>query len=208
LGGNSIKEKITETTIIDTIQKERPRTIEQLLDSLQERFPASKEDAVDLILKLQQEGKIKLTKHLKQTPERFSSYIKTGEAQWFWITITFAVIATLVIFTIPETMFPLFYIRYFLGTIYVLWLPGYPLIKILFPITNDKSSKGPDIIEKAALNVGLSLVLVPLVGLLLNYTPWGIRLTSIVLSLFILIIIFSTIALIREHQTRIKQANQ
>jgi uncharacterized membrane protein len=42
------------------------------------------------------------------------------------------------------------------------------------------------------------------VGLLLNYTPWGIRLTPIVLSLLALTIVFSTAAMIREHQIIMK----
>ena len=53
----------------------------------------------------------------------------------------------------------------------VLFLPGFTLIKTLFP------TREIDNIERTALSIGMSLALVPLVGLLLNYTPWGIRLT-------------------------------
>jgi uncharacterized membrane protein len=45
----------------------------------------------------------------------------------------------------------------------------------------------------------MSLALVPIVGLLLNYTPWGIRLTPIVLSLLALTLIFATVAIIKEY---------
>jgi uncharacterized membrane protein len=51
----------------------------------------------------------------------------------------------------------------------------------------------------------MSIALVPIIGLLLNYTPWGIRLTPIVLSLTALTIIFATAAIVREHQIGIKQ---
>ena len=57
-----------------------------------------------------------------------------------------------------------------------------------------------DGIERFALSVGLSLVLVPLIGLLLNYTPWGIRLTSIMISLIILTIGLALIALARKYE--------
>jgi len=59
-----------------------------------------------------------------------------------------------------------------------------------------------DNIERIALSIGMSLALVPLVGLLLNYTPWGIRLTPITISLLALTLILSTAAIIREHQTK------
>jgi len=59
-----------------------------------------------------------------------------------------------------------------------------------------------DNIERVALSIGISLALVPLTGLLLNYTPWGITLTPITLSLLTLTMIFATTAIIRERQNQ------
>lgn len=72
-------------------------------------------------------------------------------------------------------------IRIILGLPLVLFLPGYSLIAILFPRKNDL-----DGIERIALSFGLSIAVVPLLGLALNYTPFGIRLSPvlIVLSVF------------------------
>jgi len=42
---------------------------------------------------------------------------------------------------------------------------------------------GIDGIERVALSFGLSIAIVPLIGLVLNFTPWGIRLVPIVVSL-------------------------
>jgi uncharacterized membrane protein len=91
-----------------------------------------------------------------------------------------------------------------LGAVFVLWLPGYAFIKALFPeqLPVKTSDKDLDTIERIALSVGMSLALVPMVGLLLNYTPWGIRLTPIVLSLLALTTIFATAGVIRERQIR------
>ena len=41
---------------------------------------------------------------------------------------------------------------------------------------------GIDGIERVALAFGLSIAVVPLIGLVLNFTPWGIRLTPIMVS--------------------------
>ena len=68
-------------------------------------------------------------------------------------------------------------VRIILGLLFVLVLPGYALIAALFP-----GSKDIDWIERAALSFGLSIAVVPLLGLVLNYTPWGIRLESIIVT--------------------------
>jgi len=73
---------------------------------------------------------------------------------------------------------PFVYLRYIFGSIAVLFLPGYSLIEALYPKKEDLDS-----LERLALSIGLSLALVPLVGLLLNYTPWGIRLDPIIVAL-------------------------
>ena len=65
-----------------------------------------------------------------------------------------------------------------IGLLMVLFVPGYVLIAALFPRMGDL-----DGIERIALGFGLSIAVVPLIGLGLNYTPWGIRLTPIVISI-------------------------
>jgi uncharacterized membrane protein len=69
----------------------------------------------------------------------------------------------------------------------------------LFP--TKKTDRGIDVIERVALSFGLSIAVVPLIGLGLNYTPWGIRLEPILLSLFAYIIILGIIGYIRWRQT-------
>ncbi|PKK81272.1 MAG: hypothetical protein CVT47_03315, partial [Thermoplasmata archaeon HGW-Thermoplasmata-2] len=72
--------------------------------------------------------------------------------------------------------------RIIFGLPFILFFPGYALIALLFPRRTDI-----DIIERVALSFGLSIALVPLVGLLLNYV-WEIRLFPILISLEILTI--------------------
>ena len=97
------------------------------------------------------------------------------------------------VFFVPEDSFPLVYVRYLFGLVFVLFLPGYCLIKALF------SSKELDNIERLALSVGLSLALVPLVGLLLNYTPWGIMVTPVTFCLLGLTLVFASAAVVRDY---------
>ena len=75
------------------------------------------------------------------------------------------------------------FLRVLFGVPLVLFIPGYALIAALFP-----AAKDIDGIERVALSFGLSIAIVPLTGLALNYTPWGIRLDPIVTCLSILTI--------------------
>ena len=80
-------------------------------------------------------------------------------------------------------------VRIPLGLLMVLFVPGYTLIAALFPGEADL-----DGIERVALSFGLSIAVVPLIGLGLNYTPWGIRLTPVVVSLALFTLLMSAAA--------------
>ena len=75
------------------------------------------------------------------------------------------------------------FLRIIFGVPVVLFIPGYALIAALFP-----GAKDIDGMERVALSFGLSIAVVPLTGLALNYTPWGIRLDPIVTCISLLTI--------------------
>ena len=84
-------------------------------------------------------------------------------------------------------------VRNILGLPLVLFLPGYALIASLFPAKSDL-----DGIERTALSFGLSIAVVPLIGLGLNYTPWGIRLLPILISLSVFTFLMCGLAYLRR----------
>jgi uncharacterized membrane protein len=85
------------------------------------------------------------------------------------------------------------YLRYAFGSALVLFMPGYSLIEALYP------KRELDELTRFALSIGLSLALVPLVGLVLNYTPFGIRLLPVTLSTAGLTVVLLLLALSRKH---------
>ena len=198
--------------IIHIVQTTKPENFQRLVDQVQTLTSKPKKEILNRIIQLQQQEKVHIKPQQTPIPRKFTGYLSSNHALWYWITMALTVITVIVVFTISENAYPLVYIRYVLGTMFILWLPGYAFIKALFPQhlpftrglahTLETSEKNLDIIERIALSLGMSLALVPIVGLLLNYTPWGIRLTPIVLSLLALTTIFATAALIREYQTR------
>lgn len=102
-----------------------------------------------------------------------------------WLAITVAMIYVPVV---NET-----FLRVIFAVPVILFIPGYVLIAALFP-----EKRSIDGIERFALSVGLSIAVVPLIGLVLNYTPFGIRLDPIVTALVIFILIMMLITLFRR----------
>ena len=86
-------------------------------------------------------------------------------------------------------------LRIALGLAFVLFFPGYVLVSALYP-----RQEGLDGVERVALSLGLSLALVPLIGLALNFSPWGIRLTPIVVSLSLWTLVVGAVAWRRRRQ--------
>ena len=85
-------------------------------------------------------------------------------------------------------------VRVVLGLLLVLFLPGYSLIAALFPGRDDL-----DGIEWIALSFGLSIAVVPLLGLALNYTPFGIRLVPILIVLSVFMVLLAVVACVRRQ---------
>lgn len=115
------------------------------------------------------------------TPDPAETFVRAFSPSEFprdLILVYAWLVATIVAIYVPfinET--PL---RIVLGLGMVLFIPGYTLIAALFPGKEDL-----DGIERTALSFGLSIAVVPLLGLVLNYTPWGIRLDPIVTVLVV-----------------------
>ena len=192
-------EKTIDQYIIEVVRKNNPKTVKELVKLVQPKYPIPEKEILERILNLQNQGKIALKNHQTPITPLLRSYILSTKANWYWTIIAVAAATTALVFTVPENAYPIVYARYLLGSIFVLFLPGYSLIKALFP------TKEIDNIERAALSIGMSLALVPITGLLLNYTPWGIRTTPVTLSLLALTTVFATAAIIREHQAKLKE---
>jgi len=90
-------------------------------------------------------------------------------------------------------------LRITMGIPFLFFIPGYMLISLLFPTKPEYN--GINGIQRVGLSIGFSIVIVSIIGLLFNYTPVGIRLEPILLSLFFITIFFGTIALFRWKTT-------
>ncbi len=116
------------------------------------------------------------------------------------IFIGFTIIATLAIFLLPHVRPYIYFV--FILTFFLILLPGFAVIQMLFPEDKVKS------IERAALSVSTSLALIPLIGLTLNCTPLGIGKVSAIVSLSLLIMVSKVLLIIKRTRTYASQSKK
>jgi hypothetical protein len=187
--------------ILETVKNQKPETAKQLIAVMQERHAIPPEQTTSLLIELEKEDHLLFTKQESPKLESVREYFFSTKTAWYWTTIALAIVSAIAVFTIPDTAYPIVYLRSALGIIFILFLPGFAFMKVLFPtkVPIKTSSENMDTIERVALSFGMSLTLAPIVGLILNYTPWGIQLTPIALSLLALTIVFATFAFLRGY---------
>ena len=149
-------------------------------------------DVLRAISKMEESGIIDL---VEIAPRDFKEYLRSPFSLDLWFVLSATLSTILIVLVFGITQYPLVTIRYVLGTIFVLFIPGFSLIQCLYYRREDL-----DDLERFALSMGLSLALVPLVGLVLNYTPFGIRLPPVTISLSILSIILIVCGTIRRYR--------
>ena len=91
--------------------------------------------------------------------------------------------------------FPSNVLRVILGLPFLLFFPGYVLVAALFP-----KKKGVDNIERVALSFGMSILVVVLIALIFNYTPWGIRVETLLYSTAFFIFATSIVSWLRRKK--------
>jgi uncharacterized membrane protein len=141
--------------------------------------------------------------------------LKIKLLNWLLIIDILTVLLVLAIWLVPGNA-----IRIVLGLPFLLFFPGYTLVAALFPGNKDENPQVPadaggtdvekneparkkggiDNIERTALSFGMSIAVTALLGLGLNYTPWGIRLVPVIIAIAAFILIMSVIALIRRDR--------
>lgn len=109
----------------------------------------------------------------------------------FIAIIAFVVISVAFIVVPPLNATPL---RIIVGFPLVLFLPGYSLICALFPKKNEMNG-----MERIALSIGLSIAVVVIIGLVLSYTPWGIRLGPILVAISTFTLVLAAVTTARKE---------
>jgi hypothetical protein len=168
---------------------EKETGLSELVEQLSRELSLKRDAVARGVMKLLDEKKIRITEGRPYVS--LGSYALSPFSLWFWGALVSTLVSLGLIFV---TSGAALYLRYVFGSILVLFLPGYSLIEALYP------KKELDDLTRFALSIGLSLALVPLAGLILNYTPFGIRLLPVALSLAGLTLALLIVAIRRKHE--------
>ncbi|WP_142858446.1 DUF1616 domain-containing protein [Salinigranum halophilum] len=98
-------------------------------------------------------------------------------------------------------------VRIIVGLPFLLFVPGYAVVSALFPMAapdlsdddSDLNSSSITGLERVALSFGVSIAIVPLIGLGLDLTPLGIRLVPVVLSISVTVFASTVVAAYRRQ---------
>ncbi|MCW4010281.1 MAG: DUF1616 domain-containing protein [Candidatus Bathyarchaeota archaeon] len=180
-----------EKLVKDTAESLDNPTLPELVEKLVKEKRLKFQEASRAVYVFWKKGGLKLSE--PNPPSNLLSFTFNLESLWFWAITALVALTMIVVFSVNAS--PLIYARYILGGVFILFLPGFMLISALYPRGGEL-----DGLEKLALSIGLSLAIVPLVGLMLNYTPWGITLTPIMVSLAVLAEALAAGALVRKYR--------
>ena len=184
-------EKEIEKKVLNVIRHTKTLTLKETVEEVAKKLHIRKHEAAKYIYNLWKRGEVELED--PNPPKTLTEYLFSIYGAWFWAIIVLITLTATTIYLLPQTP-PYIYVRYVLGSLFILYLPGHTLIETLYPKKEDLEP-----LERLALSIGLSLALVPLVGLILNYTPWGIRLTPIFTALATLTTLLTITATIRKY---------
>lgn len=168
------------------------KSIREAVEQISANDNVSLEKSVIIILERASSGEIRLID--PNPPSTYIDYLASLYSAWFWLVFSGLVLMSLTIYVLPQVP-PFTWIRIGLGFLTSLYLPGYTFIEALYPQKTELEG-----LERFALGVGLSLALTPLVGFVLNYTPWGIRLDPITVSITILTLLFGLLGVFRKFK--------
>jgi len=175
------------------LKRSGPTIGSQLYEVTKESFPSLTEgEFADLIWRLAAQGHVELIEESEQVTS-FAQFLKEWERNlWYYFTVAVSLVTLIVAYLVPSDS-PLVFLRWGVGLLFVVLVPGYATVEALLP------GMGPlRGLDRYAISVGISLVLDMLIGFLLNYTPWGLELIPAVVSLAAFSIFAGSVALLRK----------
>jgi hypothetical protein len=166
--------------VYEVVKQFDGKDLDLIILKVSEEMRIKRYDAARRIYRLKEHGLLDFID--PDPPKTLKRYFFSTYCIWFWLVFSSVFLVLILIYVLPSSP-PFVYFRYVFGSVFVLYLPGASLMELLYPKPGEMSQ-----LERLALSIGLSLALVPLVGLVLNYTPWGIRLGPVFSSLSLLTI--------------------
>ncbi|EMR74193.1 Protein of unknown function (DUF1616) [Thaumarchaeota archaeon SCGC AB-539-E09] len=178
--------------IINTIIEKKIESVETLVTIMEEKSSYSKVEIIDAVILLKDEDKISLSLEGDTEKPRFLTFIFSETSYWYWGIVVVSIMSLFVTHFISENNYPMIYIRYVFGFIFVIFIPGYSLVRLTY-----LNYKLP-YLTQILYSVCLSIFIVMIIGLVLNFTNYGLQQKIIIYAILGISFSLSLITLIRS----------
>lgn len=205
----SITEKRTtsyeiEQYIFKILKNNSIGTTKELIQLVKQEYTLSEKKIISVIICLEKQNRI----HFKpqfNLKKSFKNYLFSSNALWFWLIITSILATALAFALISDESYLLFHIRMIIRSIFIIIIPGFAFMKMLnlHKVKLANSNVFTNLLSILFIIV-MSIIIVAIDGLILNYSPWGVGLVSITISLYFLTIIFGFVGVFREYYENVK----
>ncbi|MGI0029789.1 MAG: DUF1616 domain-containing protein [Nitrososphaera sp.] len=187
--------ELIERMVMDIMHKHDCRRVSDIVVNLQR---LDKEIGVDeihsAVRRLEVTGSINLSEE-KPAVSFLSDLTHVGTNARFWVAVAASAAILIAIYVLPQGE-PWVATRWIAGAIFLFVIPGYTITNLFIP-RNRLST-----IERVAISVGLSLATVVLIGIILSYSPVGVRIEPIVISIALFNVVIALLAAEKDYSMR------
>lgn len=115
------------------LERNGATSVQELYDVLSNRDPSlTKAEVTDMVWRLVERVKVDL-EDVPPTTRSLGEYLRLWERNlWLYALLTMSLATVLAVYAIPSE-FPFVALRWVLGSVFVLFIPGYVTVKALFP---------------------------------------------------------------------------
>jgi hypothetical protein len=176
------------------LKEHKPKDVRSLVEIIVKKFETPEEEILSIVRELEINQEIILQKPIPistELPKKPRDYFIRNNyyTKEFWTSIGIVALVLIFVFVNVEEGF-FFYVRYAVVSFFMLVLTGWSLTSAIFPAINDELR----FLERVATATGLSILVLILDGIFLNYTfhftPLSIGLSLIIITLVCMIITF------------------
>jgi len=165
--------------------------VKSLLKIISSESRISLEKATKEFNRVLDDGKVRLVN--QNPPTGLVRYFFSIYSFWYWLVVLFTASVYALNFYLPK-MYPYEYLKYLVGAVFVLFIPGYALNEALFPNSEDGSW-----FSKLLTSVALSIIIVVMGGLFSILRQGTILLDPIISVLALPAVIFGVIGVWRKY---------
>ncbi|MHA1252756.1 MAG: DUF1616 domain-containing protein [Candidatus Helarchaeota archaeon] len=200
--------------IINILKNNKNLTIKHLITKINSEYNYSNNQIIKCIKDMAKKGLINISKITIHKEKPFKNpiinYFLSKNSLSFWLSLIIIVISFFLVYYVPQNsillqnpwLIFLGILRIIFGTIITIFLPGYLLLSLLY-----YNKKDLDILQMFGLSIGLSIIIIVIIGLIFNFIYFeitSINILIIIEALSLILLVSSAILKILNYKKKEK----